>query len=130
MITSQNHGFAVDAANAACHVRVTRVSIRWQRCGGGAQGCVCVFLSGHLKPVQGRSAPVRPIYFADGGEGLRPRRRCEMRAFYGHPHPGEEPCPNVQTSKTILIIGAGPIVIGQACEFDYSGAQACKALRE
>ena len=31
---------------------------------------------------------------------------------------------------TILIIGAGPIVIGQACEFDYSGAQACKALRE
>jgi len=32
--------------------------------------------------------------------------------------------------KTILIIGAGPIIIGQACEFDYSGAQACKALRE
>ncbi|ARB73828.1 carbamoyl-phosphate synthase large subunit [Pasteurella multocida] len=32
--------------------------------------------------------------------------------------------------NTILIIGAGPIVIGQACEFDYSGAQACKALRE
>ena len=31
---------------------------------------------------------------------------------------------------TILILGAGPIVIGQACEFDYSGAQACKALRE
>ena len=31
--------------------------------------------------------------------------------------------------KSILIIGAGPIVIGQACEFDYSGAQACKALR-
>src|SRR5512143_660847 len=32
--------------------------------------------------------------------------------------------------KSILVIGAGPIVIGQACEFDYSGAQACKALRE
>ena len=32
--------------------------------------------------------------------------------------------------KTIMIIGAGPIVIGQACEFDYSGAQACKALKE
>ena len=32
--------------------------------------------------------------------------------------------------RTILIIGAGPIVIGQACEFDYSGAQACKALKE
>ncbi len=32
--------------------------------------------------------------------------------------------------KKILIIGSGPIVIGQACEFDYSGAQACKALRK
>src|SRR3954447_723548 len=32
--------------------------------------------------------------------------------------------------KSILILGAGPIVIGQACEFDYSGVQACKALRE
>ena len=32
--------------------------------------------------------------------------------------------------KSILIIGAGPIVIGQACEFDYSGSQACKVLRE
>ena len=32
--------------------------------------------------------------------------------------------------ETVLIIGAGPIIIGQACEFDYSGAQACKALRE
>ena len=31
--------------------------------------------------------------------------------------------------RSILIIGAGPIVIGQACEFDYSGVQACKALR-
>src|SRR6201989_2758059 len=32
--------------------------------------------------------------------------------------------------STVLIIGAGPIVIGQACEFDYSGTQACKALKE
>ncbi len=32
--------------------------------------------------------------------------------------------------KKILIIGSGPIIIGQACEFDYSGAQACKALRQ
>ena len=32
--------------------------------------------------------------------------------------------------RTILVIGSGPIVIGQACEFDYSGAQACKVLRE
>ena len=31
--------------------------------------------------------------------------------------------------RSILVIGAGPIIIGQACEFDYSGTQACKALR-
>ncbi len=38
--------------------------------------------------------------------------------------------PKRQDLRTILIIGAGPIVIGQACEFDYSGAQACKALKQ
>ena len=38
--------------------------------------------------------------------------------------------PKREDLKSIMIIGAGPIVIGQACEFDYSGAQACKALRE
>ena len=32
--------------------------------------------------------------------------------------------------SSILVIGAGPIIIGQACEFDYSGVQACKALKE
>ena len=38
--------------------------------------------------------------------------------------------PKRKDIESILIIGAGPIVIGQACEFDYSGAQACKALKE
>ena len=44
--------------------------------------------------------------------------------------PGSEPAlPKRTDIDSILIIGAGPIVIGQACEFDYSGAQACKALK-
>ena len=38
--------------------------------------------------------------------------------------------PKREDIKKILLIGAGPIVIGQACEFDYSGTQACKALRQ
>jgi carbamoyl-phosphate synthase large subunit len=38
--------------------------------------------------------------------------------------------PKRKDIKKILIIGSGPIVIGQACEFDYSGTQACKALRQ
>ncbi|MFD2838254.1 carbamoyl-phosphate synthase large subunit [Azotobacter vinelandii] len=42
----------------------------------------------------------------------------------------ERPCQKRTDIKSILILGAGPIVIGQACEFDYSGAQACKALKE
>ena len=38
--------------------------------------------------------------------------------------------PKHEDIKRVLIIGSGPIVIGQGCEFDYSGTQACKALRE
>ena len=38
--------------------------------------------------------------------------------------------PKDKNIKSILIIGSGPIIIGQACEFDYSGSQACKVLRE
>src|SRR5690606_4904457 len=63
---------------------------------------------GRPRPAR-RAAPLRPLHRADGGAALMPRRT---------------------DIQTILIIGAGPIVIGQACEFDYSGAQACKALRE
>ena len=37
--------------------------------------------------------------------------------------------PRLKDVKRVMIIGSGPIVIGQACEFDYSGTQACKALR-
>jgi len=38
--------------------------------------------------------------------------------------------PKRKDIKKIMILGAGPIIIGQACEFDYSGVQACKALKE
>ena len=37
--------------------------------------------------------------------------------------------PKDQSIKSVLVIGSGPIVIGQACEFDYSGTQACRVLR-
>jgi carbamoyl-phosphate synthase large subunit len=53
------------------------------------------------------------------------------RAFRrAQPSPKSTLMPKRPDLKSILIIGAGPIVIGQACEFDYSGTQACKALRE
>src|SRR5476651_2344445 len=52
------------------------------------------------------------------GAGISNRSRLRVRV------------PKRTDIGSILIIGAGPIIIGQACEFDYSGAQACKALKE
>src|SRR5689334_25054524 len=54
----------------------------------------------------------------DSGSGLRPARNDKNRM------------PKRTDIKSFLFIGAGPIVIGQACEFDYSGTQACKALKD
>src|SRR6202035_3457153 len=44
--------------------------------------------------------------------------------------PGEVRVPRREDLRSVLVIGSGPIVIGQACEFDYSGTQACRVLRE
>jgi carbamoyl-phosphate synthase large subunit len=43
---------------------------------------------------------------------------------------GEDKMPKRNDIHKVMIIGSGPIIIGQACEFDYSGTQACKALRK
>ena len=42
---------------------------------------------------------------------------------------GVSPVPRRLDLRSVLVIGSGPIVIGQACEFDYSGTQACRVLR-
>src|ERR1700745_2900728 len=60
----------------------------------------------------------------------RPTRRAiSVRRFCRADARGREVRPKRSDIEKILIIGSGPIVIGQACEFDYSGTQACKALR-
>src|SRR5947209_4624017 len=73
------------------------------------------------------------------GPGPGPARRRVRVSFAGPPLyilfdpprvPGGEAMPKRTDLRKILLIGSGPIVIGQACEFDYSGTQACKALRE
>src|SRR5438105_658610 len=56
--------------------------------------------------------------------------RTESSLVSGSATSSAEVMPRRTDIESILIIGAGPIIIGQACEFDYSGAQACKALRE
>src|SRR5690606_4805660 len=55
---------------------------------------------------------------------------CPARGVSGKKPRPEDPMPRRSDIETIFIIGSGPIVIGQACEFDYSGTQACKALKE
>src|SRR5471032_1229410 len=66
-----------------------------------------------------------------GRRKLCQRRFPACRRFRrSQPSSKSAPMPKRSDLKSILIIGAGPIVIGQACEFDYSGTQACKALRE
>ena len=69
-----------------------------------------------LPRAAGQPAPVRPVH-RDG-----PERRPVLARGRGAVQP-EKP-------KKVLILGSGPIVIGQAAEFDYAGTQACKALRE
>jgi carbamoyl-phosphate synthase large subunit len=112
-ITSQNHGFAVDEktlpANAAPHAREP---VRRHAAGPGPHRPPAFCFQGHPEASPGPhdiGLPVRPLRRADGAP-LNAPKRTDL--------------------QSILIIGAGPIVIGQACEFDYSGAQACKALRE
>src|SRR3990170_3354453 len=63
-------------------------------------------------------------------QGVRPRDRSRGTAWVPErPYPGVI-VPRRADLKKIMLIGSGPIIIGQACEFDYSGTQACKALRE
>src|SRR5262249_37717500 len=91
-----------------------RVALRRFPPGTGAHGSAGVLLSR-----------------ASGSESGAARHRVSLRSL----REDDGRCTKVKSLpkrtdlKSILIIGAGPIVIGQACEFDYSGAQACKALR-
>ena len=66
--------------------------------------------------------------FAEFAELMRRvRPRCGAPAA-APPAPGERRVPKREDIRSVLVIGSGPIVIGQACEFDYSGTQACRAL--
>ena len=123
-ITSQNHNYAV----AADSLGVDRGHPRQpQRRGdrGAAQ---------HRDPGLQRAVPPR-------GRPRPPRRPLPVRGVPdadGRPRPARRPgrpgrgrlMPRRDDLESILVIGSGPIVIGQACEFDYSGTQACRVLAE
>ena len=138
-ITSQNHGFAVDESTLPANLRPTHVSLFDGTLQGLARTDRPAFcFQGHPEASPG---PHDIGYLFDRFTALMenesgPQARTSGAArpprgsFLPWDGPAGETMPKRTDLKSILIIGAGPIVIGQACEFDYSGAQACKALRE
>ena len=112
-ITSQNHGFAVDEKTLPSTLRPTHVSL----------------FDGTL---QGLARTDKPAFCFQGHPEASPGPHDIGYLFDRFVALMEKTLewPKRTDLKSILIIGAGPIVIGQACEFDYSGAQACKALRQ
>jgi hypothetical protein len=130
-ITSMNHGFAVDNTPGALPENVieTHVSLfDGSNCGIAIAGKRRSAVSPR-KPAPRRTVSIcsrssSNARLTDGFE--KPSRRVTDAVR----RPDKGPMPKRTDISSILIIGAGPIVIGQACEFDYSGTQAIKALKE
>ena len=114
-ITSQNHGFAIADERAARGRRGDPpLAVRRHDPGHPAKDRPVFSVQYHPEASpgpHGRALSVRPL---PGADAEAPDRSMPKRTDL----------------HSILVVGAGPIVIGQACEFDYSGTQACKALRE
>ncbi len=122
-ITSQNHGFAVDEATLPANVRATHRSLFDGSLQGIALKDKAAFsFQGHPEASPGPH-DLKPLFERFNHLMLR-RLQAQLKAA------GGRLMPKRTDIQSILIIGAGPIIIGQAAEFDYSGAQACKALRE
>ena len=136
-ITSQNHGFAVDETDLPSTLKATHRSLF----DGSLQGIARIdrpafSFQGHPEASPG---PQEMGAMFDRFVHLMLRRlqqklrgpiqRRATAAGQGRRRLTTQLMPKRTDIKSILIIGAGPIIIGQACEFDYSGAQACKALQ-
>ena len=120
-ITSQNHEFQVDAASIpAGDLVVTQRNLNDGSVEGLAHRTLPAF-SVQYHP-EGCPGPQDNQHLYDRFLDMVRERRPVLRAVGGAAQP---PKP-----KKVLILGSGPIIIGQAAEFDYAGTQACKALRE
>ena len=128
-VTAHNHGFAVEAPLDADHrdgvrqrLRQPRLPQRRRRRGARA--------GRRRRAAAGVQRAVPPR-----GGGRPARRRLPLRPLRGPDavdeldHPGSTLMPRRTDISSVLVIGSGPIVIGQACEFDYSGTQACRVLK-
>src|SRR5262249_38279926 len=121
-ITSQNHEFQVDAASLPDgEFFVSQVNLNDGSVEGLAHRSLPAF-SVQYHP-EGCPGPTDNHELFDRFVEMVHARRPLLRAVGGA-------CPGPARPRKVLIIGSGPIVIGQAAEFDYAGTQACKALRE
>jgi carbamoyl-phosphate synthase large subunit len=121
-ITSQNHEFQVDAASVPeGDFFISQVNLNDGSVEGLGHRSLPVF-SVQYHP-EGCPGPTDNQHLFDRFVDMVRARRPLMKAVGGGAASFEKP-------RKVLIIGSGPIVIGQAAEFDYAGTQACKALRE
>ena len=146
-ITSQNHGFAVDADSCAARAELSHVNLN-DNTVEGLRGVGVPFFSVQYHPeaspgphdagylfARFRRAWSKLSAMARGSDriGRPPLTVTPATAPKQARSTGDSDVLNVplrKDLKSVLLIGSGPIVIGQACEFDYSGTQALKALRE
>ena len=145
-ITAQNHGFAVDVDSLKGIAQLTHVNLNDQTVEGLAHAELPLFSVQYHPGVVARPArcqlSLRALHEADGGRMSDWQMACgswhrgrrsdhpSLPSAMGHQAISQSTMPKRTDIKSILLIGSGPIVIGQACEFDYSGTQACKALKE
>ncbi len=129
-ITSQNHGFAVDAESLLGKAELSHLNLN-DKTVEGLRGNGVPFFSVQYHP-EASPGPHDAAYLFE-----RFRRLVEAFPRYGAeingpvlPKKRKDRMPLRKDLKSVLLIGSGPIVIGQGCEFDYSGTQALKALRE
>jgi carbamoylphosphate synthase large subunit/carbamoylphosphate synthase small subunit len=114
-ITSQNHGFAVDAQTLdPDKIEITHINLNDNTLEGFATSRFPCWPFSTIP--RRRPAPMTRATCSTRSQEMM---KADTNAQ-----------PDPTKSTPILIIGAGPIIIGQACEFDYSGTQACKALKE
>ncbi|MGD0447557.1 MAG: carbamoyl-phosphate synthase large subunit [Candidatus Dormibacteria bacterium] len=151
-VTSQNHEFQVDAqtlpeasgwyvsernlndgsVEGLRHRSLPVISVQYHPEGApGPQDRAGVFDEFLTLASQYGDAPVefRTDGHGEGEAGVRGDGPGGAGAAEAKPHP-RVPTGSTEKPKSVLVIGSGPVIIGQAAEFDYAGTQACKALRE